>query len=244
MSEVPSSAPRKPRRVQVGWLVRLAVSAVVLTIIFRLVPVQEVWREARRLSPALWAGGVVVFLLGHAAAAAKWRLLIGPGVSFPEAFRAHLAGLAANLCLPSVAGGDVVRAGLVFRKAADPARLAACLAISMAVQVVFVGINIAFAEAAQVHAPPAAWFFAWASAKIIAIAPISLGGLGVREASMAGLLAPFGAKPAQVIAIGLIWQTVLYASGLIGLLAQVAWKPAAAADRPAPTPSAITESST
>ena len=59
------------------------------------------------------------------------------------------------------------------------------------------------------------------TAKIIAIAPVSLGGLGVREASMAGLLKPFGADPGQVIAIGLIWQSVLYASGAIGFLVQL-----------------------
>ena len=96
----------------------------------------------------------------------------------------------------------------------------------MAVQCLFVGINIAFAEAAHMEAPVAAWFFAWTSAKIIAIAPISLGGLGVREASMAALLVPFGADPAQVVAIGLVWQSVLYVSGLIGFLVQL--------QRPAP----------
>jgi uncharacterized membrane protein YbhN (UPF0104 family) len=106
-----------------------------------------------------------------------------------------------------------------------PGRLVLCLAISMAVQATFVAINIAFAIAVQVEAPVAAWFFAWSTAKIVAIAPISLGGLGVREAVMASLLAPFGADPAQVIAIGLIWQTVLYASGLIGVLAQFVWNP-------------------
>lgn len=67
----------------------------------------------------------------------------------------------------------------------------------MAVQCLFVGINIAFAQAAHVEAPVSAWFFAWTTAKIIAIAPVSLGGLGVREASMAGLLKPFGADPAS-----------------------------------------------
>ena len=102
-----------------------------------------------------------------------------------------------------------------------PGRLLLCLLISMAVQCLFVGINIAFAEAAHVEAPVAAWFFAWTTAKIIAIAPISLGGLGLREASMAALLVPFGADPAQVVAIGLVWQSVLYASGLIGFLVQL-----------------------
>ena len=99
-------------------------------------------------------------------------------------------------------------------------RAACCCAsaISMTVQCLFVVINIGFARAAHVDAPVAAWFYAWTTAKIIAIAPISLGGLGVREASMAGLLRPFGADPAQVMAIGLVWQSLLYVSGLIGFL--------------------------
>jgi uncharacterized membrane protein YbhN (UPF0104 family) len=101
----------------------------------------------------------------------------------------------------------------------------------MAIQATFIAINIAFAAAVQVAAPVAAWFFAWSTAKIIAVAPISLGGLGVREAVMASLLAPFGADAAQVIAIGLIWQTVLYASGLVGVLAQFVWNPEGARAR-------------
>jgi uncharacterized protein (TIRG00374 family) len=315
-SKTPSPATR-PKKFPVTWFLRLAVSGLLLVVIFRIVPIEQVWSEARRLSPALWLSALGLFLMGHAAATVKWRLLIGQGVSFPQAFQAHLAGLAANLCLPGLGGGDVVRAALVFPSAKDasqlvvgsiadrlldilgllliaavgaflasrpeqgaqrqllwvllagvvvlvvlfpasilfdravkdtnpvgrmgrlavraasatvylvrrPGRLVLCLAISMAVQATFVAINIAFAAAVQVEAPVAAWFFAWSTAKIVAIAPISLGGLGVREAVMASLLAPFGADPAQVIAIGLIWQTVLYASGLIGVLAQFVWNP-------------------
>jgi uncharacterized membrane protein YbhN (UPF0104 family) len=313
------------KRLPLSWLLRLTVSGLALALIFRIVPLEQVWNEARRLPPLLWFSALGFFLAGHLAATAKWRLLIGEGVSFMQAFQAHLAGLAANLCLPGLAGGDIVRAALVFRSAKDhsllivgsvadrivdilglllyaavaglvlwrtgqnvhaqilwpllaavvgllvlfpaclllesavrranfssrpgrvfsravfaisylvhrPARLTLCLAISMAVQATFIAINIAFAAAVQVQAPIAGWFFAWSAAKIIAIAPISLGGLGVREAVMAGLLAPLGANPAQVIAIGLIWQTVLYVSGLIGILAQFVWNPDAAktADR-------------
>ena len=296
-----------------AWIIRLCVSALLLILIFSLVPFADVWAAARQISPLIWLGALGLFLAGHAAAAAKWRVLIGGGISYRQAFRAHLAGLAANLALPSVAGGDVVRVGLVMKHADDKARLAMgsvadrlidtlglvlialaagwiawrprlnsdiwigwpllgllalvaaglagaatldrfagrrepsskllrlltklihsaaelarspgrlllCLVISMAVQCLFVGINIAFAEAAHIEAPVAAWFFAWTTAKIIAIAPISLGGLGVREASMAALLVPFGADPAQVVAIGLVWQSVLYVSGLIGLLVQL-----------------------
>ena len=301
------------RRIPGVWIVRASVSAVMLALIFHFVPFRTVWAAASQFSPSLWFAALGLFIAGHAAAAFKWRMLIGADITWRAAFRAHLAGLAANLALPGVAGGDVVRAGLVFGQASDkgrlaigsvadrlldtlglalialagatfawgpklfeapplraalaalllvvaagfiaapfldramerrvpsgrisrllatmlhsaaelsrsPGRLLACLAISMAVQCLFVGINIAFAEAAHVEAPVAAWFFGWTTAKIIAIAPISLGGLGVREASMAGLMKPFGADPGQVIAIGLIWQSVLYASGAIGFLVQM-----------------------
>ena len=314
------------RRIPVVWIVRTCVSIAMLALIFHFVPFATVWSAARKFSPGLWLAALGLFIAGHAAAAAKWRMLIGDGISYREAFRAHLAGLAANLALPGVAGGDVVRAGLVFGQAPDkgrlamgsvadrlldtlglalialvgaavawgprlfeatqlrwaivtllllvvtgfvaapsldraaarrassgkiarvlgamihaaaelsrnPGRLLACLAISMAVQCLFVGINIAFAQAAHVEAPVSAWFFAWTTAKIIAIAPVSLGGLGVREASMAGLLKPFGADPGQVIAIGLIWQSVLYASGAIGFLVQLR--------RPAPEKMALEQS--
>ena len=46
--------------------------------------------------------------------------------------------------------------------------------------------------------------------------PISIAGLGVREASLAALLSPLGANPAKVVAVGLLWQTILFAGGLIG----------------------------
>jgi hypothetical protein len=52
----------------------------------------------------------------------------------------------------------------------QPRRLFLCLAISLAVQATFIGINIALASAVQLEAPVSAWFFAWSTAKIIAIA--------------------------------------------------------------------------
>jgi uncharacterized protein (TIRG00374 family) len=318
-----NAPPATKGKFPLTWFLRLTVSALVLFALFRLVPLERVWSEAQRIPLVLWLSALALFLLGHAAATVKWRLLIGRGVSFPQAFQAHLAGLAANVCLPGLGGGDVVRAALVFRSAEDasrlvvgsfadrlidilglllfavigafvaarpghsdfrqlawlllagvvmlvvlfpasltlervarrssgrgrvgralvhavsaiaylvrrPGRLLLCLAISMAIQATFIAINIAFATAVQVGAPIAAWFFAWSTAKIVAVAPVSLGGLGVREAVMATLLAPFGADPAQVIAIGLIWQTVLYASGLVGALAQFVWNPEAARTR-------------
>jgi uncharacterized membrane protein YbhN (UPF0104 family) len=318
------------KRAILGWAARLTLSAIVLAVVFHFVPIQEVWQVARRLPPLVWISGLVVFLAGHALAAAKWRMLIGGGVSYPRALQAHLAGLAANLCLPSVAGGDVVRAGLVYRQSTDPARLTLgsladriidtlglvflaaagawiafsgahvagpapqilaglalagvvgllvgclvaprlapllpkgegklarllakaaaaaielarrpdrlmlALALSMVVQGLFIGVNVAFADAVGLSVTAPQWVFAWSTAKIIAIAPISLGGLGVREGSTAVLLKPFGADAALVVAIGLVWQTLLYVSGLIGLLIQFPGRASAKVEVAGPQPS-------
>jgi uncharacterized membrane protein YbhN (UPF0104 family) len=101
---------------------------------------------------------------------------------------------------------------LAGRKAA----LAACFLLSLSIQGVFVWLNVLLADASGVEAPAAAWLFAWSASKLLAVLPISVGGLGVREASLAALLAPFGAPPARVVAVGLLWQSILLASGLLG----------------------------
>lgn len=97
-----------------------------------------------------------------------------------------------------------------------PTVLVSALVISMLVQALFIYLAVQLAEAVGVRVPLAAWLFAWPLAKIIAVLPISLGGLGVREASLAALLVPFGADAAEVVASGLVWQAVLYVSGAIG----------------------------
>ena len=76
-----------------AWTIRLFISALFLALIFYLVPFSDVWAAARQISPLLWLGALTLFLAGHAAAAAKWRMLIGGGISYRQAFRAHLAGL-------------------------------------------------------------------------------------------------------------------------------------------------------
>jgi uncharacterized membrane protein YbhN (UPF0104 family) len=97
-----------------------------------------------------------------------------------------------------------------------PGALAACLLLSMSVQSVFIGVNVILAVQSGLLLPAAAWFFAWPLAKLLAMVPISIGGLGVREASLAALLAPLGAPASRVVAVGLLWQSILFASGLIG----------------------------
>ncbi len=99
-----------------------------------------------------------------------------------------------------------------------PGLLIAALALSLAIQSLFVWLSARLGLAAGVDIPLAAWFFAWPLAKIVAVLPISLNGLGVRESSLAALLVPFGAEAAEVIASGLVWQAVMFATGALGAL--------------------------
>lgn len=296
------------------WLFRAAGSGIVLALIFWFLPKEAILAGFTRLSWPLFLSVLAAFLMCHVVTAAKWWLLMGRAVSFPVALRAHLAGLAANLCLPGAAGGDAVRAGLAHAALRDgpkvaaaavgdrmvdlaalaclmltglvllpaamsggdhgmavpvavavlalaaaalfafppvarllwtrwpglparslalrladafgalagrPLRLLFVLVLSAAIQSVLIWLSIRLAEPVGVHVPAAAWFFAWPLAKIIATLPLSLGGLGVREGSLAALLVPFGANAPDVIASGLAWQAILYLAGAIGALVLV-----------------------
>lgn len=312
--DVNQKVPSQPR-ISRGWLIRISLSAVMLAVIFWYLPLDAFWESFANVSWATFASVLVLFMLGHGFAACKWWMLLDRGFSFLNALRAHFAGLAANLCLPGVAGGDVVRASLVAKyrdlseltaaslgdrlidmmalvliaaggvlmlnSGADvsglvlqaggllifaiagafyifpvvaslvlgklasfparglilkiakafealgkrPAKLITALFMSIAIQCGFVLLFIWLAESAGVAAEPGAWFFAWPMAKIIAVLPISLGGIGLREATLAGLMAPFGAAAAPVVAASLIWQAILFAAGGIGALFWVAFNP-------------------
>jgi uncharacterized protein (TIRG00374 family) len=298
-------------RLRAGWMLRVAISVAVLAVIFYIVPVAEVIATIRRIDLKDWALTLAVFLAGHVVAACKWSLLANSGAPMRSVLLAHFSGLVANLSLPGVAGGDVVRAAILYRAVRDKSRLAlgsvadrlidsigllviaaagvlmaigtlrssftllawivallvaaavalvvgvkyhrwiverlrpgstmryygdrlsaslielshekgrlsACLVLSMAVQASFILANVELANAAGLHVALAAWFFAWPLSKLIATLPISIAGIGVREASLAGFLAPFGAPAAQVIGIGLLWQTIQIAGGILGGLA-------------------------
>jgi uncharacterized membrane protein YbhN (UPF0104 family) len=45
--------------------------------------------------------------------------------------------------------------------------------------------------------------------------PITQGGIGIREAALVVLLAPFGAPAAQVLATGIVWEGVIITAGLL-----------------------------
>jgi uncharacterized protein (TIRG00374 family) len=290
-----------------GALVRAAISGALIVALLTWLSTTRILDEIEQIPWATWLAVVAVFLIGHAVSSMKWRMLVG-GAGAPigrlVALRAHAAGLFANLCLPSIVGGDVVRAGLAARSAgrleavalgsladrlidtaalvgiagfaailhpglasgraatvlvsvglllllgvitgfvlvrmlpaerlparlqkiamrirealdalfAAPAKAAAALGISTLVQGSFVGLNIVLARSIGIELQAAAWMLAWPLAKLVALIPVSLGGIGVREVALAVFLAPFGVEATLAVAQSLAWEAVLVTAGLL-----------------------------
>ncbi len=295
-------------------LLRAGISIGVLAILLWWFSSDTLLSAMARIPLSIWCLVTSGFIALHVLSAFKWRLMlqsVDVRVSAMDAVRAHGAGLFANLCLPSIIGGDVVRAGMVmqrhrnyehvalgsladrindslallllaavaaalvptstapaavtalpviaailfagvlgtillirwfptarlppriapimlrFRTGLDllvgaPATAATAFCLALAIQGGFVLLNVMLAQAMGIEAPMTVWLFAWPLAKLIALAPISLGGIGVREVAIAGLLAPFGVDAALAVAQSLSWEVVLLSSGLLaGLLVAV-----------------------
>ena len=89
------------------------------------------------------------------------------------------------------------------------------LGIALASQLSFITLSIVLAEACGLRLLFRAWMFAWPIAKLSAAIPVTQGGIGVREAALAGLLVPFGAPPTLTVAAGLAWEAVVIGGALL-----------------------------
>ncbi|MFQ5745767.1 MAG: YbhN family protein [Gemmatimonadota bacterium] len=104
---------------RVRVIVRVLVTLAVLAALVLLLPWSDVRDAAGRMRPWVWLGALAAFLAGHRLGAAKWRMLLRAGrclLTPVQAIRFYAAGLFANLCLPSIVGGDVLRAALAARE--------------------------------------------------------------------------------------------------------------------------------
>jgi uncharacterized membrane protein YbhN (UPF0104 family) len=286
---------------------RVGASALVLVLLFRFVPVGQAWQALRRVPLDAWLAVLAGYFTMHLAGVNKYKLMLngaGAGLNFAQATRCYFAGLFSALLLPSLAGGDLVKAGLALRMgrsqaavvlgtladrlidiavlvalvavgvaaapgtlepadrrglmiavaavagaavlaaailallparrfsyrmrrrlvrlrraahstAQRPGRVAAALFLGLVTQLGFLSLMTLLAAACGLHLPFRAWLFAWPLAKISALLPIGQAGIGVREATLAALLVPFGAAAGLVVGAGLAWETIVIAGGLI-----------------------------
>jgi uncharacterized membrane protein YbhN (UPF0104 family) len=283
-------------------------SALALFLLFHFLPAERVLHTLEKLPARLWLFILAGYLATHCIGVSKWRLMVNLGgarLNVRQAAQCYFAGLFGSLFLPSLIGGDIVRAALALRlgrskagvllgcfldRIVDLAALATlagagtllipgalgpssrsiflwlgaatvaaialagavvamipvrrlsyrvrrwlvslrhagrsiaqrprsvlgALSLAIVAQLAFIGLSIALAEACGLHLPFRAWLFAWPLAKLSAAIPVTQGGIGVREAALAALLAPFGAPPVLTVAAGLAWEAVVITGALLG----------------------------
>jgi uncharacterized protein (TIRG00374 family) len=101
-----------------GILLRVIGTILVLGLLFYFLPVRQVGAALRLVPVRLWVLITAGYLCCHFVASLKWRLMVnraGSGLSVPQAAHCYFAGLFSVLVLPSIVGGDIVRAGLAMR---------------------------------------------------------------------------------------------------------------------------------
>ncbi|MGQ0734670.1 MAG: lysylphosphatidylglycerol synthase transmembrane domain-containing protein [Acidobacteriota bacterium] len=95
---------------------RVGGSVILLTAVIWMLPRGELQNALGQASPWVLSIAVTAFVLCHAAAAFKWRMLMGRStdLSLGKAVRAHFTGLVATLSPLGMIGGDLVRAGVAI----------------------------------------------------------------------------------------------------------------------------------
>lgn len=127
------------------WL-RVAVSGGLLALLLLILPWENVRTAIGRLPPSLWLAVLGGFLAGHLLGVLKWRMLVnaaGPRLPLIDAVRCYAAGLFANLCLPSIVGGDVLRAALAARATGNPEAAVLGGVLDRTIDIATLGILIA-----------------------------------------------------------------------------------------------------
>ena len=117
--------PTEPHPSQKHWsrtalqtLLHYGGSALVLVLLFRFLPGRQVLQALGKLPARLWLLVLAGYLATHGLGVGKWRLMVntaGAGLSYLQAARCYFTGLFGSLFLPSLIGGDLVRAALAMR---------------------------------------------------------------------------------------------------------------------------------
>jgi uncharacterized protein (TIRG00374 family) len=292
---------------------RLGGSAVALGMLLAIVPFRELVDSIGAVEPYIWLIAIAVYLSLHFIGVMKWRLLVnaaGADLSIRDAARCYYYGLFGNIFLPSIVGGDVVRAGLAFTLTREksavvlgslvdrvldlvglatiagigilllpsaldarnervftilaavcvigglvavvaslrlpvrrfpkklrrpivkvrnalrsfrrrPSRAVIAFLSGVSLQTLLVVLNAWLGYEAGIRISFVVWLFVWPMAKISGLAPVTQGGIGVREAAQVALFAPFGVSAAAAAATGLIFEAVIVSGGLLG--GGIAW---------------------
>ena len=161
--------------------------------------------------------GIGVLLLPGALDPRHRRAFVALAIVFTLAFGGLFALLSAVPWrrLPFKMRRILVKVRLAARSMASrPQYVLVSLLLGIIIQTNLVALSVLMAAACGLHVPFRVWLLVWPLAKLLALVPLTLGGLGIREAGLVALLAPFGAPATLAVATGLAWESIIIAGGL------------------------------
>jgi glycosyltransferase 2 family protein len=98
--------------------------------------------------------------------------------------------------------------------ASQPQYVLVSLLLGIIIQTGLLFLSAAIAGACGLHVSFRVWLLVWPLAKLLALVPLTLGGLGIREAGLVALLAPFHVPATLSVATGLAWESIIICGGL------------------------------
>jgi glycosyltransferase 2 family protein len=96
----------------------------------------------------------------------------------------------------------------------QPQYVLVSLLLGIIIQTGLLFLSFSIAAACGIQVSFRVWLLVWPLAKLLALVPLTLGGLGIREAGLVALLAPFRVPATLSVATGLTWESIIIAGGL------------------------------
>lgn len=113
-----NSSQRSRPRTALRTTLQYGGSALILYLLFRLLPGKQVWKALGLLPARLWVLVLAGYLAAHVVGAMKYELVLNlgsAGIPGRQAARCYFAGLFGSLFLPSLIGGDILRMAMALR---------------------------------------------------------------------------------------------------------------------------------
>jgi uncharacterized protein (TIRG00374 family) len=219
------------------WL-KLVVTLALYALVFYWTDASAIAGELGRAQLAPVVVGVLLYMAGQAVSAWKWQILLVPvrlDVPYLKVLAFYFTGMFFNLFLPTIVGGDAVKALLLARETGAPAR--ATMSVFMERNVGLCALMIVAIGAAEL-APPVVlfgmslrlltWVLAagYAAANVVLMSPLvyriadrviavtPLARLQHRAESLYQAIAPYKSTPGRILAsvcLSFVFQGIVIA---------------------------------
>lgn len=109
----------RPRSNRKKTIFQIAISLLIIVLLFIFLPIPVILNSMKRISLIEWSLYLFIGLFIHVLGVFKWRLQLKAvhiSLGFVNTVRFYAAGMFANVFMPSIIGGDVLRSSLVIRQ--------------------------------------------------------------------------------------------------------------------------------